>query len=269
MKTTQTTTGTLCIIFALLLRVLPGTSHANLNGSDNFNDNSKDLTKWGTDFADPTVVLGTLTETNQRLQYSATGIPSQEQAVRPWIANTGSYTSDWNVQMDVNVPILTLGAGQRIQFDLVVWNGADVSDNLDLNLRQDSIQGRGFHSNLRTNAVVQASGPIASTTPLTLAAIRIRYDAASTTLFAEWAVVGTNSFTTFDSRDVAAAGWGMNASSVFGVGAAGGSRGSLAVSSSDNVSGDNFVATPEPTTLALAAMGSLAFLGRNTRPRRK
>lgn len=268
MKTTQPTTGTLCIILAILLCASPGTSRANLSGSDNFNDNSKDLTKWGTDVVgDPTSTAGTLTETNFRLEYTATGASAKEGLARPWIANTGSYTSNWSVQIDVNVPNLTLGAGQRIQFGLGVQNAADPTDGMSLDLRLDPTQGRFFRSNLTTNGVDQASGPVGSTTALTLATIRIRYVAASTTLFEDFAVVGSNSFTNFDSRDVAAAGWGMNGSSVFDVAAFGASRGSLVVSSSDNLNGDNFVATPEPTTLALAAIGALALLGRASRRR--
>ena len=269
MKTIQTTTRTLCIIFALLLCALPGTSHANLSGSDNFNDNSKDPTKWGTDFIPDTgSTAGTLTETNLRLEYTAAGASAKERIARPWIANTGSYTSDWSVLIDVNVPNLTLGVGQRIQFGLGVQNAANLTDTMSLDLRLDGTTGRVFHTSLTTNGV--DVGPnVSSATALTLATIRIRYAAASTTLLADFAVVGSSSFTNFDSRDVAAAGWGMNGSSAFNVGVFGGSNGSLVVASSDNLSGDNFVATPEPTTLALAAIGALVLLGRNTRRQRR
>lgn len=165
MKTIQISTGTLCIILALLLCALPGTSHANLSGSDNFNDNSKDLTKWGTDFVfDPGTTPGALTETNLRLEYTATGASSKEQSLRPWIANSGSYTSDWSVQIDVNVPNLTLASGQQIRFGLGVVNHANFNDAISLDLRLDSVGGRVFHSVLTTNGVDQAPGPVSTTT---------------------------------------------------------------------------------------------------------
>lgn len=167
MKTIQISTGTLCIILALLLCALPGTSHANLSGSDNFNDNSKDLTKWGTDFVfDPGTTPGALTETNLRLEYTATGASSKEQSLRPWIANSGSYTSDWSVQIDVNVPNLTLASGQQIRFGLGVVNHANFNDAISLDLRLDSVGGRVFHSVLTTNGVDQAPGPVSTTTAM-------------------------------------------------------------------------------------------------------
>jgi hypothetical protein len=43
---------------------------ASLNGSDDFNDNSKDPARWGIDF---TAGVGLLTETNGRLEYTTSG----------------------------------------------------------------------------------------------------------------------------------------------------------------------------------------------------
>lgn len=248
-----------CIFCIALTAILTHTTSygSNFNGSDDFNDNSKDLAKWGTDaIFDPGVGSGTLTETSQVIQYTASGSFSTEELARPWIANTGSFTSDWSLQLDVNVPTLSLSAGQRIEFGLGVTNGDDPTDSFRLSLRLDSAAGRVFHSNLMINGVDQPSGPVDSATLLTSATIRIRYDAASTTLFAEYGAVGGNTFTTFDSRNITTAGWNMTASSVFDASVGGKSRGGLVITSANNVSGDNFIAVPEPSTLVSLALGA-------------
>lgn len=251
------------IFYIALTAILTHTTSygSNFSGSDDFNDNSKDLAKWGTDtIFDPGVGSGTLTETSQVLQYTAAGSSSNEQLARPWIANTGSFTSDWSLQLDVNVPTLSLSAGQRIEFGLGVTNGDDPTDSFRLSLRLDAASGRQFHSQLRVDGVGQTA--VNSTTTSTSAAILIQYDAATTTLSAGYdadGAVGGYNFTIFDSRNITS--WNMTASSVFGVAVGGSSEGSLAISSANNVNGDNFLAVPEPSTYALllSGMGIVAY----------
>lgn len=260
--TMKNITSIFCIALSAILTHT--TSYgSNFNGSDDFNDNSKDLAKWGTDaIFDPGVGSGTLTETSQVLQYTASGSFTIEELARPWIANTGSFTSDWSLQLDVNVPTLSLSAGQRIEFGLGVTNGDDPTDSFRLSLRLDAASGRQFHSQLRVDGVAQTA--VTSTTTSTSAAILIQYDAATTTLSAGYdanGAVGGYNFTIFDSRNITTAGWNMTASSVFDVAVGGKSQGSLAISSANNVSGDNFLAVPEPATYALllSGMGIIAY----------
>ena len=226
---------------------------SNFSGSDDFNDNSEDLTKWGTDIVTGS---GTLTETSQVLQYTASGSSNPESSFRPWDANSGSFTSNWAVQIDVNMPTLALTAGQRYEFGLQVSNSDDPTDTFTLKLRVDAASGREFHSQLRVNGVGQTA--VTSTTASTSATIRIEYDAATTTLTAQFdanGAVGGYNFTTFDSRNITTAGWNMTASSVFDAAVLGTSQGGLVISSADNVSGDNFLAVPEPSTYALLLSG--------------
>jgi hypothetical protein len=241
----------LCI--ALVAILTHTTSYGiNFSGSDDFNDNSKDLAKWGTDVV---AGSGTLTETNQVLQYTASGSSGSEGSGRPWIANTGSFTSNWAVQIDVNMPTLALTAGQRYEFGLQVSNGDDSTDTFTLKLRVDATSGREFHSQLRVNGVAQTA--VTSTTVSTSATVRIQYDAATTTLTAQFdanGAVGGYNFTNLDSRNITTAGWNMIASSVFDAAVLGTSQGNLAISSANNVFGDNFLAVPEPSTTALLLM---------------
>ena len=248
----------LCIVLALVAILTHATSYAsNFSGSDDFNDNSKDLTKWGTDVVTGS---GTLTETSQVLQYTATGSLSSESSGRPWIANFGNFTSNWAVQIDVNVPTLTLVTGQRYDFGLQVSNGDDSTDFFTVRLRVDDTSGtptRVFHSNVRTDGV--SPGAVNLTTTSTSATVRILYDAATTTVIAQFDAngsVGGYNFTTFDSRNITTEGWNMTASSVFVAAVVGTSQGSLAISSASNVFGDNFLAVPEPSFPSLLLAGA-------------
>ena len=244
-------TSIFCIALTAILTHT--TSYGNIIGSDDFNDNSKDLAKWGTDIVGGS---GTLTETSHVLQYTASGSSDPESSLRSWIANNLSFTSDWTLQLDVNVPNLTLTRGQRYEFGLQVSNGDHSTDFFTTGLRLNNASGtpiREFHSSFKVNGADQVIGGVNSTTTSTSAAVRIRYDAASNTLFAEFdanGAVGGYNFTTFDSRNIA--GWNMTAISVFNAGAGGISKGNVVISFTDNVSGDNFLAVPvvpEPSSL--------------------
>jgi alpha-tubulin suppressor-like RCC1 family protein len=75
--------------------------HAQLNGTDDFNDNSKDTSKWGTD-----AVSGgaSLVEANARLEYRVSTpdtINSFDEALRPWVLNTAGNNDAFDVVLDV------------------------------------------------------------------------------------------------------------------------------------------------------------------------
>ena len=64
---------------------------------DNFDDNSKNTTKWGTDRAFGRALL---TERQQRLEYTC-GVPTQkDEVLRPWLLTRFPYNADWELQMD-------------------------------------------------------------------------------------------------------------------------------------------------------------------------
>jgi hypothetical protein len=65
---------------------------------DDFNDNSKNTSKWG---SDKTVHNGKLTETNGRLEYTVNAGGIEDDAWRPWILTRFPYTADWEIQLDV------------------------------------------------------------------------------------------------------------------------------------------------------------------------
>ena len=79
---------------------------ANVAGSDNFDDNSKDATRWGADsgFVLPAgqSLPGQLSETGGHLEFTSAGNAHIYQA-RPWILNYGAADADWEVQLDTSV----------------------------------------------------------------------------------------------------------------------------------------------------------------------
>ena len=246
------------ILAALVLGLSSTPTFATFIGSDDFNDNSKDLAKWGTD-----IITGgaALTETNLRLEYTTNGTLNNETALRPWVANSGSSTSDWTLQIDVNLPTLTLATDQTYLFGLVVRNGDDSSDIFGSALELGGT--RHFLSFFHIDGVNQ--GEIKSTTASTSAAVRIRYAATGTTLFAEFdadGALGGYNFTVFDSRNIAS--WNMTGASAFQGTAAGASEGNLVITSANNVAGDNFQAAPEPSSVILLLSGAAIFLRRRS-----
>ena len=70
-----------------------------INGDD-FNDNSKNNSKWGSDITFGTG--GTLAETNSRLEYTSNTASGDHGIYRPWILNQATYNSDWELIMDVS-----------------------------------------------------------------------------------------------------------------------------------------------------------------------
>jgi hypothetical protein len=67
------------------------------DGSDNFNDNSKDPAKWG---ADEVTGNGVLTEAGQQLRYTCPGGTFEDQVDRPWDLTRFPYNADWEIQID-------------------------------------------------------------------------------------------------------------------------------------------------------------------------
>jgi hypothetical protein len=264
MKITVKTQG---ILVALLLSAFAGTSRANFSGSDDFNDNSEDTTKWTV----PDIGNGgaVLTETNQHLEYSPSNSGATS-ALRPWKLNLGSYTADWTVQADVNLSSLSLASGAYVKIGVGVAKTSNFTqDNLDIGLEQSNGTNPGNHRyfdrNLNTNGsnVDIQTADVATTS----AAVLIAYTAATHTITVSYdadGATGGYNWTAFNSTDITAAGsnWGMTASDTFSAVVVGNSNGITYSVGSNLASVDNFAASsvPEPSTYAMLAMGVAALL---------
>lgn len=250
------------LLAALLVALATAPTFAAFSGSDDFNDNSKDPLKWGTDSLSGSAAL---TETNQRLQFTTASASAFADASRPWIANTGSFTADWGLQLDVNLPALGLVSGQLCQVGMVISNAVDPNDTLEVGLSLASpapaVINRTFGSLFSVNGGAPTETTI--TTTSTAGAIRVRYVAASTTLLAEYDADGAANgylWTSLDSRSVAP--WAMNPVIPFQVSLAGFTNGNLIVTGGQNVFMDNFLVVPEPGSALLLLLGAGTLLAR-------
>ncbi len=256
---------------ACVAMLLQSTGQANFGGSDNFNDNSEDLTKWNTDsgFGTP---AGVLTETNGRLEFTSSGTADIYQA-RPWKLNFGSYVSNWDVQLDTVVPANS-GPNGGFAFGLEI----SPNSNLDLYVGIEH-ETYGTSSDYFFYHGITNDGPIdtaRSASAPTLGAIRISFNASTKVLTTYYDADGPSNgyqWTFGASYGIAGSGgatantnWGMTAADTFTAFPHGFSSG-VAVTSGQ-VYGDNFVATPEPSGAILLVGGSLLLAFRRKQDNR-
>jgi hypothetical protein len=246
-------------IVGVLAAILANECHADLNGRDDFNDNSKDPARWGVDYAPG---AGLLTEINGRLEFTTSGAPTTfDVAARPWILNFGSYTQNWEARVDVSVPPLAL---REVRFGLWIGPGTNLTGN---SFRLDLVQSdnqRYFACNLGANG--DKIGVADHATTSTSAAVRIVFDASTTVLSAFYDEDGVNcgyTWTFLGSTNVPAA-WSMTTTDVFGIWVYGYAE-SGSVASTNNVFGDNFAASSGPTPrLGISLAGGKAVLAWST-----
>lgn len=232
-------------IGSVLAAALTAECQAHFNGSDDFNDNSKDPGRWGTEV---TAGVGLLTESNGRLEYTTGGVPTGwDLSARPWMLSSGRYTQNWEVQIDVSLPQLTLGSTEFVGFGFVIFPGPDPAAANSNRFYADLSQGSDhrFNCNIAVNSSETVLGRKATTS--TLAAVRVGFDASTKVLSAfydEDGPVGGYAWTLLGSTNIPA-GWQMTGTSVFGVMVMGHSL-FLPVTSSTGVFGDNFRASWGP-----------------------
>jgi hypothetical protein len=150
-----------CVIVVNAFACLSAFS-AIFNGSDNFNDNSKDPSLWGTDV---TTGNGALNEINGRLEYTSTRTGVND-ANRPWILNFGSYGENWAIQLDVfNSHVASGDEVSSCGFE--VFQGDNSLNSVFVELYSvHKVNGKGFYSVLRFNdvyAAEQATGDLNAT----------------------------------------------------------------------------------------------------------
>lgn len=246
-------------------------ARAALSGSDNFNDNSRDVTKWNTDIVTGN---GTLLETNQRLEYrvASPNLSVGDEAVRAWILNTGTYTSDWEVIVEVTNTVIPTIMEQVSSIGLEAFNAADLQDSCYVELYASALVSLPFRRGLKTGFYVNdtdlndaTTGRGDVTNALPYAALRLTFNSLSKvfTAYVDHDGAGNGyQWENFGSFGIAGSGgtitngnWGMNASGTFYVAVYGFSQG-LTITSGQ-MHADNFSAqTPVAATPALA--GSIA-----------
>jgi hypothetical protein len=96
---------------------------------DNFDDNSKDTTKWGTDTTPP----GEFTEENQSVIYRVEVIsnPVKGPATRPWILTHLPYDTDWEALVSASAACTCNFIGESIAVGLRLTSDENASDMIE------------------------------------------------------------------------------------------------------------------------------------------
>ena len=220
---------------------------------------------------------------NNRLDYTVSTGTAQDYSNHRFYAGVGTYTADWEAQVDVHLALLALSTNQFVNLNLTVINVADLAkpdsqkNMIDIAIDRyfnGSVTVPGIEANL--NAPFKpASIPL---TPFgnatTDAALRISFNSATTTLTAWYDLDGAASgysWTQLITANIGASAaydWGMTAGDKFGIGLTGSSGAdpsgigpalNLGNAYFSSFSATN-VAIPEPGTYAvLASLTALGF----------
>lgn len=257
----------LVILTAFLLALTSVTSMAQIAGSDNFNDNSKDTSKWGTD-----VVSGgaSLVEANARLEYrvaSPDTLDGFDEASRPWILNTARNSDAFDVVLDVfNNVNPTLANNASIGLTVRSRQNAEDSIYLELYRSGPNGDGKGFLAALSSAAAggeVQPYTTPTSHAAVTTASVRLSYNPSTQIFTAYYDTTGSGDgyqWTAYGSFGVGASGggslrnspWQLNLNQGFSVRVSGFSEG--LVVSSGAVYADNFSASTVSNNASLSAL---------------
>jgi hypothetical protein len=228
-----------CVILSLgvLMALTANGCLADFDGCDNFNDNSLDTTRWGTFQTG----VGLLTETNQHLEYTTSGaLTTKDNASAFWIRNSSSCSNNWEVQVDVNMPTLSVTNGELVYCGLRVYPDTNTQNRFQLVLAQDDSM-KGLVADVWTNGEISAQ--VRANTSSTNLAIRFAFDATANEVSAyvdEDAANGGYSWTLLGAATVPSA-WNLTSSSVFNAQIRAGSS-NITISASDHVFLDNFKA---------------------------
>jgi len=232
------------MVFTLCFVLLAGIAMANLDGSDDFNDNSMDTGKWST-------ASTRITESNSRLEFTSDDGPEYVENW-DWIANSGSYTQNWSVKVNAYSAIMPSGwDNQMINFGIRVKNSADPTNDLfelSFEIAHETEYGGEFRAiiaEVTTNGVEGDDVQSEDIGTINAVTLRISFDAKTKTLTAEYdtgsGYVALYSFLVTDPST----GWEMTDTDTF-IAYLGFSSEFKAVTAGD-IYGDNFAAEfPRP-----------------------
>lgn len=195
-----------------------------LSGTDDFDDNVRDLSKWRS--TDRSYGGGVLTEIHQRLEFTVKTAVKETEALRPWTRNFASLNEDFEVTVDVHndirppfVPPAT-SPKPNASIGIAIYNSADIQDSIYLELYRGS-DGYYFLS-----AISQDGDETGSDATMNQAApdgsLRLHYDSA------------TKVITAYCDADGATGGYSWTLMGSFGINGSGGTTSNASWSLSNN-----------------------------------
>jgi hypothetical protein len=217
-----------------ILRVAPAT--LELSGSDDF----ATTLCWSAPTLPPGK-NGILTFADNTLGYTLAASSGDDLAIREWTPNVGSYTHDWEVQVDVHLDSLNLTDGQYANLNLVVINANDAiypiekTDHMSAAIDRCA-SGGGTVCDFSGNAVgyylgtVHDAGTAVAPSGSTDAALKITFNSATKEL-SSWydadGAIGGYNWTLLQKVNIGGGtyAWDMNDNSAFAVMLIGGSGG--------------------------------------------
>ncbi|HTV40553.1 MAG TPA: hypothetical protein VMF08_08260 [Candidatus Sulfotelmatobacter sp.] len=126
-----------------------------INGWDNFNSNTENLTNWGSDIV---YGGGTLTQTNQHVEYTDASplINDEDYSYRPWILNQPAYNgTNWEVILDVGNSSAPTAVDQVSSLGIQVFAANNLNNSVFVELyssSSNSLPARyGFYTAIDTN----------------------------------------------------------------------------------------------------------------------
>ena len=237
---------------AAALDILAPAVQAQVIGSDGFDSDSN--AAW---LADYLVGHGQLVRTNRHLEYwvSSPDLVNGDEAYRPWGLNQPTYSTDWEVLVDVHNTATPSVVDQVATFGIQVLNANNLSDYAYVEIYASMLYvpslRRGFKADLALNGTELGENTVLGDTGnqgFTEGSVRMMFDSGTKVLTAWFDRDGsTNGYrweklASFGISGVGGtttnANWGLAGSDAFNVALYGYSQG-MAVSSGE-IYGDNF-----------------------------
>src|ERR1700749_4264245 len=131
----------------LLVALLAIPARGNFAGSDDFNDNSTDASKWGPGYT----FQATVTEQNGRVEFLSPASYA-DIAHQAWLSNFDSYNSNWSVLIDYSNTPPQPGFG-RDGVGLQIYNAANTADSVEFESYRYLNQNGYFYQVRHTNSL--------------------------------------------------------------------------------------------------------------------
>ncbi len=188
------------------------------DGSDNFNDNSKDPAKWGTD---DTSGHGVLTEAGQQLRYSCNNATVEDEVDRPWNLTRFPYNADWEILVEAVNNTTPVPTFQVNSMGITLESPLDAGDYLYHELYNSALGGPariGTNADMTANGVSQGGGD-SSTLTTNAVLLRMVWNSTTKVLTCYYDIdpSDANNWITLASFGLSAAGGGADANADWGL----------------------------------------------------